>query len=59
MNEKPVANTNQENDETLSRRELVGRISVAGAVPAVVAVLAATTQAHAVSSGTGGTSGGL
>jgi hypothetical protein len=35
MNEKPLANANQEN-----------------------AVVAATTQAHAQSSGTGGTSGG-
>jgi uncharacterized membrane protein len=50
MNEKHLANTNQEDDKTLSRREMVGRIGLAGAVPAVVAVVAATTQAHAQSS---------
>src|ERR1019366_5155544 len=55
MNEKPLANPNQENDKTLSRREMVGRIGMAGAVPAVVAVVAATTQAHAQSSVTSAT----
>src|ERR1022692_850010 len=37
MNEKPLTNANQENENTLSRREMVGRIGVAGAGPAVVA----------------------
>lgn len=48
MKDAPVVNQDQASNQSISRRDLVGRITVAGTLPAVVAVMSASTQVNAL-----------